>query len=257
MRAVSPLAYRDFYYPLNVFMHILTHEEGDVPYLHYGLFDSEHTSLPAAQERSTELLLSRLPTPPARVLEVGIGLGTTLDRLTRMGYDAVGITPDDKQIAVVRDRFGDAVDARCVAFENFSLPDHFDVVFFQESSQYIDAQTLFARARELTSHVIVLDEFALRPVDMPGALHRYDDFIAAAETDGFQKTKELDLSANAPPSIDYFTARLPRYRDRLIEDLGLTGQQVDDLIESGRRYRDLYDSGAYGYRLLQFTAERR
>lgn len=244
-----PLAYRDFYYPLNVFMHILTHEEGDVSYLHYGLFESAGESLPAAQERSTELLLSRLPTPPARVLEVGIGLGTTLHRLTRMGYEIAGITPDEQQIAVVRERHGDSVDARCVAFEQFPLPDQFDVVFFQESSQYIDAQSLFARARELTAHVIVLDEFALRE---GGTLHRYDAFIAAAGQHGFDKTEELELSQKAPPSIDYFTQRLPRYRDRLIADLGLTSQQVDELIESGEKYRRSYDDGTYGYRLLQF-----
>ncbi|HEU4889778.1 MAG TPA: class I SAM-dependent methyltransferase [Thermoanaerobaculia bacterium] len=246
----APLAYRDFYYPLNVFMHILTHEEGEVPYLHYGLFESADEPLSAAQERSTQLLLSRLSPPPARLLEVGIGLGTTLQRLTGMGYDVVGITPDEKQIAVVRERYGDAVDARCVAFEQYPLPDRFDAVFFQESSQYIDAQALFAKARELTSHVIVLDEFALRE---GGTLHRYDEFLSAAEQHGFHKTEELELSQKAPPSIDYFTKRLPRYRDRLIEDLGLTSQQVDDLIESGQRYRESYDDGTYGYRLLQFT----
>ena len=248
----GPLAYRDFYYPLNVFMHILTHEEGEVPYLHYGLFESEQDSLPQAQERSTELLLSRLPPSPARILEAGIGLGTTLHRLTAMGYEAVGITPDEKQIAFVRERYGDAVDAPCVAFEHFPLPDRFDAVFFQESSQYIDSQALFARARELTSHVIVLDEFALRPVDTPGALHSYDAFLTAAQDHGFGKTEELDLSRRAPPSIDYFTTRFPSYRQRLIEDLGLTDQQVDELIEGGVRYRELYDNGTYGYRLLQF-----
>lgn len=249
-RVSALLAYRDFYYPLNVFMHILTHEEGEVPYLHYGLFESADESLPVAQERSTQLLLSRLPPPPARLLEAGIGLGTTLHRLTATGYGAVGITPDEKQIAVVHERYADAVDARCVAFEQFPLPDRFDAVFFQESSQYIDAQALFAKARELTSHVIVLDEFALRD---GGTLHRYDEFLAAAEQHGFRKTEELELSQQAPPSIDYFTKRLPRYRERLIEDLGLTSQQVDDLIESGRRYRESYDDGTYGYRLLQFT----
>jgi Methyltransferase domain len=245
------LAYRDFYYPLNVFMHILSHEEGEVPYLHYGLFESEDDSLATAQERSTELLLSRLPPTPARVLEAGIGLGTTLRRLTSMGYDAVGITPDEKQIAFVRERYGDAVDVRCVAFEQFPLPDRFDAVFFQESSQYIDAQALFARARELTSHVIVLDEFALRPIDTPGALHSYDAFLAAAQQHGLEKIEELDLSKKAPPSIDYFTTRFPRYRQRLIEDLGLTDQQVDELIEGGVRYRELYDNGTYGYRLVE------
>lgn len=250
MRAVSaPLAYRDFYYPLNVFMHILTHEEGDVPYLHYGLFDHADEPLAVAQERSTQLLLSRLPAPPARILEAGIGLGTTLNRLTRMGYDTVGITPDEKQTAVVRERYGDSVDARCIAFEQFPLPDRFDVIVFQESSQYIDANALFARASELTSHVIVLDEFAMQPA---GELHRHDAFLDAAQTHGFRVVEDLDLSQKAPPSIDYFTTRLPRYRDRLIADLGLTGQQVDDLIESGRRYRDFYDRGAYAYRLLQF-----
>jgi hypothetical protein len=248
MRRVLP--YRDFYYPLNVFMHILTHEEGDVPYLHYGLFDSEHDTLPAAQERSTELLLARLPAPPARLLEVGIGLGTTLDRLTRMGYDVVGITPDDKQIAVVRDRYGDSVNAQCIAFEQFSSSDHFELVIFQESSQYIEAQTLFAKARELTSRVFVLDEFAMRPV---GVLHRYDEFLAAAKHHGFQLTEEVDVSAKVPASIDYFMTRFPRYRERLIADLGITSQQVDELLESGRQYRELYDNGSYGYRLLQFT----
>ena len=177
------LAYRDFYYPLNVFMHILTHEEGDVPYLHYGLFEHPGQSLAQAQERSTELLLSRLPAPPARLLEAGIGLGTTLHRLTRMGYDVVGITPDEKQIAAVHERYAGSVDARCVAFEQFPIPDRFDAVFFQESSQYIDARALFAKARELTSHVIVLDEFALRP---GGTLHRYDDFLAAADAHGIE-----------------------------------------------------------------------
>ena len=251
MRAVSTtLAYRDFYYPLNVFMHILTHEEGDVPYLHYGLFENEQETLPVAQERSTELLLARLPAPPARLLEVGIGLGTTLDRLTRMGYDVTGITPDDKQIAVVRDRYGDSVRAECIAFEQFASPDPFDMVLFQESSQYIDAQALFAKARELTSHVFVLDEFAMRPV---GVLHRYDDFLAAAEQHGFQPIEVVDVSAKVPPSIDYFMTRFPRYRERLEADLGISSQQIDELIESGRQYRELYDSGAYGYRLLQFT----
>lgn len=243
------MLYRDFYYPLNVFMHILTHEEGDVSYLHYGLFESGEESLATAQERSTELLLSRLPAPPARLLEAGIGLGTTLHRLTQTGYDVVGITPDEKQIAVVRERYGDAVDVHCIAFEQFPLPDRFDAVFFQESSQYIDAEALFARARALTSHVIVLDEFALRD---GGTLHRYDAFIAAAERHGFRKIEEVELSQKAPPSIDYFAKRIPKYRERLIADLGLTNAQVDELIESGERYRRSYDDGTYGYRLLQF-----
>jgi len=245
MRRVPP-PYRDFYYPLNVFMHILTHEEGGVPYLHYGLFTHPAERIAAAQERSTELLLARLPPPPARLLDVGSGLGTTLRHLLALGYDAAGITPDAKQVAMI----GDAP-VECIRFEDYP-PASFDTIFFQESSQYIDSHALFARARTLAPHVVVLDEFALRPIDIPGALHSFDGFLDAAAQHGFRVIEEADLSAQAAPTIDYFNLRLERYREPLTRDLGITNEQVDELIASGVRYRALYADGTYGYRLLQF-----
>jgi SAM-dependent methyltransferase len=247
------LPYRDFYYPLNVFMHILTHEEGGVDYLHYALFEDPGERIGVAQERSTALLLERLPRPPARVLEVGVGLGTTLLRLTRLGYDVEGITPDEKQIAMIRARYSDELRATCVALEAMTIDHGYDILVFQESSQYIDAETLFTRARELAPRVLVLDEFALQPLDAPGALHSRARFLDTASKAGFELTEEVDLSEKAAPTVDYFIERLPRYRQPLKADLGLTDQQVDDLIESGKRYRELYRSGVYGYRLMQFA----
>ena len=246
------LPYREFYYPLNVFMYVLSREEGAVPYLHYGLFESADERIGVAQERSTELLLSRLPPCPATLLEVGIGLGTTLARLAALGYEVTGITPDLKQIAMVRERYGDQLQVFGTAFENFEEDSKFDCVFFQESSQYIDATALFQRARDLTDRIVVIDEFALQPVDAPGSLHSLERFVAAAAAHDFEKIEELDLSLRAAPTVRYFIDRLPRYRDRLVADLGLTVEQVEDLIENGARYHDLYRSGVYGYRLLVF-----
>lgn len=241
------LPYRDFLYPLNVFMHILTHEEGSVPYLHYGLFEREGEPLQMAQERSTQLLLARLPPPPAALLEVGTGPGTTLERLTTAGYHVIGITPDAQQVAMVQSAFGDRVDVRCVSFERFESGKTFDAIVFQESSQYIDSEVLFAQAARLTGRVLVIDEFATGGAE---GLHRYDAFRAAAEGHGFHVSEELDLSSQAAPTIDYFRVRLPRYRDRLVTELGITDQQVDDLISSGERYAASYERGDYGYRLL-------
>ena len=241
--------YRDFYYPLNVFMHVLTLEEGGVEHLHYGLFERDDESISAAQERSTELLLSRLPPPPARILEAGIGLGTTLARLIRLGYDVTGITPDEKQIAMARARHGD-LPVACIKFEE--MTGTFDLIVFQESSQYIDSEALFAKAAEMAPRVIVLDEFALRD---EGVLHRLDAFLDAATRFGFSVTERVDLSAKAPPTIDYFIARLPRYRSALIDDLGLTNEQVDDLIANGAKYASAYRRGVYGYLLLQFQRD--
>ncbi len=185
---------------------------------------------------------------------MGIGLGTTLLRLTRLGYGAEGITPDEKQVALVRQRYGDELHARCVALEALEAEGRYDLLLFQESSQYIDAQTLFARARDLAPRVLVLDEFALQPLEMPGALHARSRFLAAADETGFALTEELDLSDRAAPTVDYFITRLPRYREPLKADLGLTDQQVDELVESGRKYRELYRTGVYAYRLMQFAA---
>jgi SAM-dependent methyltransferase len=243
--------YRDFYYPLNVFMHILTHEEGSVSYLHYGLFERADESIAEAQEHSTALLLTRLPRPPARILEVGTGLGTTLARITAAGYDAIGITPDERQISVLRSRYGDDLNVEQIAFESFPTQT-FDAIVFQESSQYIEARALFTKARELTRHVIVLDEFAAGSM---GGLHRLDAFLDAGAQSGFHVVEDLDVSARAAPTIEYFMKRLPRYRAALTKDLGLTNEQVDDLITSGATYRDLYASGGYVYRLLRFTRE--
>lgn len=243
------LLYRDFYYPLNVFMHILTHEEGTVRYLHYGFFEREGESIADAQERSTRMLFERLPPPPARVLDVGAGLGTTLRKLTDAGYDAEGITPDEKQIALIRER-DPAARVHCARFETFEPGSTYDAVIFQESSQYIEPRALFDRAADLTRTVIVLDEFSLRPIDAPGALHLLSNFVAAAADTGFRVAEEVDVSQRASPTIAWFNERLPRYRDRVIADLRLTSQHVDDMIGSGEVYARRYAEGVYGYRVL-------
>ncbi|HSP15779.1 MAG TPA: methyltransferase domain-containing protein [Thermoanaerobaculia bacterium] len=242
------LPYRDFQFPLNVFMHVLTHEEGSVPYLHYGLFERPGEPIASAQERSTQLLFQRLPPPPAKVLDVGIGVGTTLARLAAAGYDVTGITPDEHQAHLVRATHGDHLRIEHVSFEDFAARP-FDVVVFQESSQYIECNALFAKAHELTRDVIVLDEFSAEPT---GTLHQLDEFLRAASAHGFEKTEEIDLSSQAAPTVDYFLERLPRYRASLSADLGLSDAQVDELIESGKRYRNLYRRGVYVYLLLRF-----
>lgn len=247
------LPYRDFYYPLNVFMHILTLEEGGVRYLHYGFFEREDEPIADAQERSTKMLLERLPAPPARLLEAGIGLGTTLARLTEMGYDAEGVTPDAQQLAMVRERHSH-VRAHLSRFEDVADGGTYDAVIFQESSQYIDSDALFAKARELTKRVIVLDEFAMQPLDGPG-LHSRAEFLAAAERHGFALIEEVDMSRQAAPSITYFTKRFPRYAERLEQDLDLTDAHVQELIESGEKYRASYDAGVYGYRVMTFLSD--
>jgi cyclopropane fatty-acyl-phospholipid synthase-like methyltransferase len=250
-------SHHEFPFPLNVLFHVLQGEAGEVESLHYGLFERADESMCDAQRRSAELLLQRLPPPPARLLDVGMGIGATLARLTAMGYEAEGITPDKHQVAIARSRFGEDLPARAVALEALEASGRYDAIFFQESSQYIESYLLFDRCRELVApgaRVIVLDEFASRTVDRPGALHRLDHFLAAARAFGFRHEEEVDLSAQAAPTVAWFLERLSRRRDELTVELSVSEAQINGLIESGKAYRDLYACGDYVYRLLRFRA---
>ncbi|HTO74881.1 MAG TPA: methyltransferase domain-containing protein [Thermoanaerobaculia bacterium] len=247
----------DFPYPLNVLRLVLALESEPADALHYGLFERPDESLADAQARSTAILFERLPPPPRRILEVGIGLGQTLDRLLRLGYDAVGITPDAAQARIARQRFGPDLPVRESTFEAFEDSQPYDVLIFQESSQYIESAALWNQTRRNArpgARTIVLDEFALLPVDRPGALHRLDEFLRAAAPTGFVLEEEVDLSRQAAPTVDWFLRRLPAHRDRVARELGVDGERFDALLESGAAYRDLYESGRYGYRLLRFRA---
>jgi SAM-dependent methyltransferase len=245
----------DFPYPLNVLRRVLALEGVATDALHYALFDRADEPFADAQGRSTAMLLERIPPPPRRVLEVGIGLGATLDRLRRLGYEAVGITPDAAQARIARERFADDLPVRISPLEAFEDDRPYDVLIFQESSQYIESTALWDRARRLASPgavVIVLDEFALLPVDRPDALHRLDGFRSAARANGFALEEEVDLSRRAAPTVDWFLRRLPAHRDLIARELGVERERFDALLESGAAYRDLYRSGRYGYRLLRF-----
>lgn len=245
-----------FPFPLSVLARVIESREGKVTSLHYGLFDSPADSLAGAQQRSTALVFEKLPPPPSSVLEVGIGLGETLARLVRSGYDAEGITPDAAQLAIARSRVGN-LRIHGVPLEGFTSPRRFDAVLFQESSQYIESQALFRQVRSVifsSGVVLVLDEFALQPVNEPGALHRLDLFLEAAAAHGFREDERIDLSKAAAPTIDYFLENIPKLRDTLLSELSLEPTQLDELLASGKGYRERYRNGDYGYLLLRFRS---
>lgn len=243
-------------FPLCVLARVIERRAGRVTSLHYGLFERPDDSLAEAQERSTALVFEKLPPPPCSVLEVGIGLGETLARLVASGYDAEGITPDTTQLEIARSRVGD-LRIHAVPLEGFTSPHRFDAILFQESSQYLESGALFDRVHSLASPdgmVLVLDEFAVRPIDEPGALHRLDTFLEAAAAHRFREEERMDLSQAAAPTIDYFLENIPALRETLIADLALDPAQLDGLLESGRNYRERYRSGDYGYLLLRFRS---
>ncbi|AEJ00316.1 Methyltransferase type 11 [Nitrosomonas sp. Is79A3] len=253
----SPSPFKDLTFPLNVYAHALLLEEGKATYLHYGLFQDNQTSLQTAQQFSTDLLMARLPPPPCRILEVGVGLGTTLSLLNQRGYDIHGITPDAQQIAYIQKNLNSGASVSCHSLQDFKAhPESFDVVLLQESAQYIEPLVIFNKALDLlplSGDLVIIDEFALKYDEAGiGGLHLLEDMVALAERFGFELVERMDLSTQAAPTLDYLLRFTATHRQSLIKDLALTDEQLAQLDESNRTYHKKYASGHYGYALLHF-----
>lgn len=251
-----------FSFPLNVYARVLELREGRVDHLHYGVFDELGEAAGIAQQRASELLWQALP-PPCRILEVGIGLGTTLARLNSAGYEASGITPDAGQAEFARRRHGGQISVEVSRLEDFTRDaGHWQAMLFQESGQYIESVALFDAVDRLLhdgpSTLIVMDEFALqRTSDAHQGLHELHSFCAMAQRRGWRLASQLDLSSRARPTLGYLLGSTRDLADRLIADLGVSHEQLAALAESNARYQRLYDEGVYGYALLRFERERR
>ncbi len=252
--------YRDMTFPLNVYAHALFLEEGQVSYLHYGLFQETNTRLQDAQFYSTQLVLAELPKLPCRILEVGVGLGTTLKLLTDMGYQAYGMSPDSEQINYVNKQWGGDAPVQCQKFEDFTaVANSYEVILFQESAQYIDPLSIFNQCLDClvsSGSLIILDEFSLDKESGFANLHTLDDLLVLAQRFGFKLIKQQDLSTLAAPTLDYLLKLTQKHRQKLMADLNLSSEQLKQLDESNRIYKNHYTQGRYGYALLHFKQEK-
>lgn len=248
-----------FSFPLNAYAAMLQWSEGRADSLHYGLFEHAGEPIAVAQQRASDKLWALLP-PPCRVLDVGVGLGTTLERLIGAGYAAHGISPDARQVAAVAARLPGAR-VEVARLEDLGADrGPWDLMLFQESAQYIEPLALFEAAQRLLARehatIVVMDEFALeRRSDEDRRLHLLSDFVALAQRCGWRLVCDEDLSAAARITVDALLTLSERHRERLVGELGICRNEIDALDASNRRYRECYACGVFGYRLLKFERD--
>lgn len=245
-------------YPLNVYAKLLELSSGAVDYLHFGVFGSNELSVTAAQENATEILFRALP-GPCNVLEVGIGLGTTLARLGATGYNALGITPDPQQAALALQRYKDRVKIKVSRLEDFRCDEgDWNLLLFQESGQYIDPEAIFDAASRLLSgnrpSIILMDEFCLREhkIDDVAPLHLLEGFCALASRRGWQLTTHQDLSDSVRPTLDFLISGISENLTRLAQEVKVEASILEGLLEAIRRHKEMYLQGTFGYALLRF-----
>lgn len=254
--------YRSLDFPLNVYAYALHLQQGQVNYLHYGLVAEDESAweigAKIAQQRLTDLLFKYLPPAPCRLLDIGVGLGTTAAILIARGYIVTAISPDAQQINLSQAHLVGKGQLQCVTFEAFTAPPQsYDIILFQESAQYLKTLTLFNKAHRLLAErgqLLIVDEVSLRrtPDDTSVGLPFLKYTLAHAQRCGFKLIEQLDLSKQAEPTVDYLLQIVETYRAQLLTDLTLSETKLESLLNKLKVYQQRYRDSRYGYRLLLF-----
>lgn len=257
--AVLPSPCRNFVFPYNVYAHAMLLQEGKVFDLHYGLFSPTITRLHSAQQFATDLILTKLPPPPGRILEVGVGLGTVLSVLSQRGHMVHGITADTQQIAYLQSTLGTDISVSNHSLETYKAePESLTAILLKETTQPIEPLSILNKAQDLlaqSGQLLMMGEFLLKndaAIRNPRNLPQLDHMITLAERFGFELVERLDLSASAAPMLDYLLQIIVTHRQRLIRDLLLSHEQLAQLEQSNQVCRDMYNNNQAGYALLQF-----
>ena len=247
--------YKKISFPFNVYAFLSYFQSGDFKELHYGLFKNDSDDMIKAQKNSTDLLFRYLYKSPAKLLEVGIGLGVTHQKLINKGFICTGITPDAAQIDIVNEKI-ENVDLICTRFEDYSPENKlYNILLFQESSQSIQDKNLFEKAYQLldeNGQILILDEFSIGT----GNLHKIGKFQSMAKESGFDVIECLDLSSQAEPTEDYILNNLRKYKTELCQTLQLKESMIDYLLDAVKEHKVGYAKNERGYFFLKLKKSR-
>jgi len=227
-------------------------------YLHFGFWhdDQPHLTLEEAQTIASQKIFEHLPPPPARILDVGCGLGTTANDLVKKGYEVVAIAPLEELIKFAQHYYGNATYICCGFLDEHPLltsPQQYDVILSQESLQYIpDLNAVFQKIKTLLSpngRFILCDEVSyLSETKQLSAVHEAKDIEKAFSAQGFYVSNHQYWGKNVTPTCHYAVNGFQQHRAVLVELFGeQSNQVVDHFLQGWQQQLEWYSNEQFGY----------
>ena len=205
--------------------------------LHYGLWeDGDPRNIEGAkiaQERYEDFLIKETEalfpnTSQTSILDVGCGTGIMTERLYKKGYNVEGLSPDLYQKEIFEKRV--PVKFHLARFQNFIPQKKYDLIIMSESSQYIPIALLFQKVRECLKpggYLMVCDYFRLDSgTDIMGKSgHKIGLFRESAANNGFENTKELDITLKTIPTLEAAKIFTERY---ILPSLDIAREKIEE-----------------------------
>jgi len=233
--------------------------EGKMEHLHYGYFDLGNETLLQAQEKLTQLVKSQIPPTTRRILDSGCGVCRTMCDLTSSGYDVTGISPQHNVLQVARKTYPAIADKIVTArYQNFRSEKKFDLILFQESSQYINAFSIFRNAAKLLDaggHILICDEVRYSS-DVKLAFNSKDEMLFFAAMFGFGLLYNRDITEKVLPSrkilVSIFNNRRNEFKAQFAATRVDFEREFSQLAAGWESETEIFGKGLYGYEVFLF-----
>jgi SAM-dependent methyltransferase len=230
--------------------------------LHFGYWTDpeDNFTLPEAQQALTALIFSRLPPAPARILDVGCGLGATAQLLHEKGYEVVAIAPDVNLIEYAK-KYHQGPEYIACGFLELSQElvqeDSFDLLLFQESLQYFpDLHSVFIRTKQLLKaqgKLLICDEVSYHPKTREhSAVHLAADIEAIFAQMGFFVRHHQRLGEAVTLTCDWVARGFAENRDYFLSLFGeVIAPEIDRFYHGWLMQGQWYRQHLFGYELWE------
>ncbi|WP_028323415.1 methyltransferase domain-containing protein [Desulfatirhabdium butyrativorans] len=241
----------------------------DGDHLHFGFWPEEEPelSLEEAQQRLFERMAALLPKAPARILDVGCGLGVSAHALGLLGYEVTAIAPSDELIAYAREQYG----APNVRFEAADFLDEdaafrkrrYDVLWFQESLQYLHPIDVLLKAcqdllEQEGGRIVLCDEVVSGNGPLDGSLvHPLRNILLGLAAAGFRVRHLERIGERVRPTCREMIRRFDGHRDMLLQAIGGmdTARRIDHYRNGWQSQAGWYETGRMNYAVLCATRD--